>query len=146
MKYNLDKEIDRQRFKSLTEKLLEKRCGVNCSEIKTKRTNQQNSYLHCILTEFAMQTGNTLEYTKEIYFKRYCNAEIFIEIKYDTQIRQQIEIVRSSTDLDTKEMTTAIERFRNWASAEAGIYLPAPHEEEWLQQIQIEAEQHRNYL
>lgn len=40
--------------------------------------------------------------------------------------REQKTSWRSTADLDTKELTTAIDRFRNYSSKEAGIYLPEP--------------------
>ena len=49
-------------------------------------------------------------------------------------------------DKNTGEMTLAIERFRDWASQEAGIYLPEPHETEMLEQIEIEIKKHERYL
>jgi hypothetical protein len=43
-------------------------------------------------------------------------------------------------------MTTAIERFRNWASAEAGVYLPSPDEKSLLQYIEKESSRYKEYL
>lgn len=43
-------------------------------------------------------------------------------------------------------MTTAIQRFRNWSSMEAGIYLPEPSDQEFLDHIQNEIERHKEYL
>lgn len=48
--------------------------------------------------------------------------------------------------LTTAEMTTAIERFRNWSSAEAGVYLPSPDEQAFLQSIEIEMLRQKEYL
>ena len=45
---------------------------------------------------------------------------------------------RSTADLDTKELTTAIDKFRDYSSAEAGIYLPEPKDLAILQDIEIE--------
>lgn len=58
----------------------------------------------------------------------------------------EVEYLRSSRDLDTQEMTTAIERFRNYSSAECGLYLPAPHEGESLFFAQQQIEQFKEYL
>lgn len=40
--------------------------------------------------------------------------------------------------LDTGEMTTAIERFRNWAAEVAGIDLPDAEDQAWLDFISRE--------
>lgn len=92
-----------------------------------------------------MQTGNTLETTKTEYFKKYCNADIFVVAKNLKHIGTT-EALRSSAELDTAEMTTAIERFRNWSASEAGIYLPSPDEEAYLAAIEAEMQRHRDWL
>jgi hypothetical protein len=43
-------------------------------------------------------------------------------------------------------MTIAIERFRNWASQEAGVYIPSPNEQDLLIIAEIETERNKNYL
>lgn len=85
-----------------------------------------------------MQTGCTLSYVKTEYFKRFCNPEIFVRVEHDKLMHRDVETLRSSRDLDTGEMTTAIERFRNWAAAEAGIDLPSPEETGWIEFIERE--------
>jgi len=54
--------------------------------------------------------------------------------------------LRSSRDLDTGEMTTAIERFRNWAAAEADIDLPAPDDLQWIEYIEREMQHKKAWL
>ena len=46
------------------------------------------------------------------------------------------EAWRSTASLDTKEMTTAIDNFRDYASKEAGIYLPTPDDLVYLNEIE----------
>ena len=55
-------------------------------------------------------------------------------------------MVRSSRDLDTAEMTITIDKFRNYSSKEAGVYLPGPDEKRFLQQIEIDASKNQQYL
>lgn len=43
-------------------------------------------------------------------------------------------------------MTTAIERFRNYSVAQAGIYLPAPNENQFLIHIQQEIERNKEFI
>lgn len=146
MVYDLNTGIDRERFKRRVNALYERRAVVECSEHKPKRSSPQNRYLHVILGEFAMQTGNTMDYVKVEYFKRLCNRELFVRTKYDDLAKKEVEILRSSKDIDTGEMTTAIERFRNWASAEAGIELPDPNDQEWIAYIEREMQHQIAYL
>lgn len=144
--YDLNTDIDRERFKRRVNRLYERRAVVECSEHKPKRTLQQNRYLHAILGEFAMQTGNTLQYVKAEYFKRLCNPEIFVIREYDKLAKRDVERLRSSRDVDTGEMTTAIDRFRNWAASEAGIDLPSPDDTDWIGYIEREMQHQKIWL
>ncbi len=145
MIYDLNTEIDRERLTKRITALFSARKVVEVKVYQPKRTNAQNRYLHAILGEFAMQTGNTLEETKTEYFKKYCNADLFLVRKTLKHIGT-IEVLRSSAELDTAEMTTAIDRFRNWSASEAGIYLPSPDEEAYLAAIEAEMQRHRDWL
>ena len=126
--------------------LLDKSNGiVELTEKKPRRSNQQNAYLHVILGYFAMETGNTLEWVKQQYFKKLVNADIFIREQEDKWLGS-MKVLRSSADLDSAEMTTAIDRFRNWSSSEAGIYLPSANEEDMLSLMEIEISRYKQYL
>lgn len=144
--YDLNTDIDRSRFDRRVEVLREKRVLVELVEKKPKRTIPQNSYLHLLLGEFAMRTGNTMEWVKAEYFKRYCNKELFVRMKYDELTKCEVAVLRSSRDLDTGEMTTAIDRFKHWAAAECGIDLPDAEDREWLGYIEREIQHYREWL
>jgi hypothetical protein len=92
-----------------------------------------------------METGNRLEFVKQEYFKRHINPDLFV-IEIEDKHLGKVQVLRSSRDLDTSEMTTAIERFRNWASSEAGIHLPSPDEQAFLQAIEYEMMRQKEYL
>lgn len=145
MIYNGKKKEDRESAKKRLDELCNREARFEIVEKKKKRTLKQNSYLHLILGFFAIETGNTLEFVKKQYFKRLCNPRIFIISKDDPYLGN-IQVLKSSRDIDTGEMTTTIQRFRNWSSAEAGIYLPEPNEQEFLDYIENELERHKEYL
>ena len=145
MIYDLKNPLQCENFKTRVNKLYKDQKVVELTEKKPVRTIQQNKYLHVIIGYFASQCGYTLDYVKDNYFKKLCNKDIFVR-ETDDQYLGKVTIVRSSTSLDTSEMTTAIDRFRNWASAEAGIYLPEPHEEEMLAYAMQELERYKQYL
>lgn len=146
MLYNLSNPLQREQFKARSAMLLEKSNGiVELTEKKPRRSNQQNAYLHVILGYFAMETGNTLEWVKQQYFKKLVNADIFIREQEDKWLGR-MKVLRSSADLDSAEMTTAIDRFRNWSSSEAGIYLPSANEEDMLSIMEIEISRYKQYL
>jgi hypothetical protein len=145
MLYDLKNPLQCENFKARVNKLYKEQKVVELTEKKPVRTIQQNRYLHLIIGFFASQYGCTLEYAKQNYFKKLCNKDLFVR-ETDDKFLGKIEILRSSASLDTREMTIAIERFRNWASAEAGIYLPSPNEEDMLNYAQQEIERYNQYL
>lgn len=143
--YDLSNALDRARVEKRFTTLLQSGKVIEVTEFKPRRTSPQNRYLHLILGEFAMQVGHSVEYVKQEYFKRLCNAELFVQ-KHHDKFAGEVETLRSSKDLDSAEMTEAIERFRNWASEEGGIYLPSPNEEEFLRAIEQELNRQRLWL
>jgi hypothetical protein len=118
---------------------------VELTEKKKRRSINQNSYLHLILGYFASQYGCDLEYAKKNYFKILCNKEIFFKNIHD-EFLGDITVLRSSSELDTGEMTTAIDRFRNWSSMTAGIYLPEANEQEQMVYAEQEVERNKEYI
>ena len=145
MTYDLANPLDQQRFKTRCNHLYKQGGVVELTAKKGRRTIPQNSYLHLILGWFAIETGNTLDFVKKEYFKRYINPNIFV-VEIEDKYLGKIKVLRSSRDLTSAEMTTAIERFRNWASAEAGVYLPSPDEQSLLQYIERESSRYKDYL
>lgn len=136
MIYKTENTHHRQRAIIRFKNLIEKKAIIELVEKKPKRTIQQNRYLHLILGWFAFETGYTPEEVKQYIFKQIVNPEIF----YDGEIGEIVAVQRwrSTADLDTKELTTAIDKFRDYSSAEAGIYLPEPKDLAILQDIEIE--------
>ena len=106
---------------------------------------RQNSYLHLIISFFAAEYGESAEFVKEQYFKIAANRQIFVRDRND-KILGKVTYIRSSSDLDKEEMQLAIERFRNWSSINAGIYLPSADEQRLLQLADIEVSRNEEYL
>lgn len=145
MKYDLSKNIDRQRFKRRCNLLFEKQSVVELTD-KTGRTLSQNNYLHLIISYLATEVGVSTDYAKREYYKKAANGELFIRTMTDPVTNAQAMTLRSSADLSREEMRTSIDRFRNWASQEAGIYLPAAGEDAFLREIEIEIQRNNKYL
>ena len=110
-----------------------------------KRTGRQNAYLHVIIGFFASEYGCSLEEAKIDFFKRECNKEIF-EREGVNKKGKPVTYLRSSKDLTTSEMATATDRFRHWSSAVAGIYLPAPNEEQFLAYCEKVIEENKEFV
>ena len=137
--------MDVQNARVRLEHLISRQCTAELTEKKPKRTLSQNSYLHLLLGYFASQTGNTLEWVKQQYYKKLCNPDLFIGEKED-RFLGRIKYVRSYAALRTDEMNLSIERFRNWSASEAGIYLPEPTNEAEIRALQVEVERYKTYL
>lgn len=144
MLYDLKNPLDRERFKRRCNALFKKQCVVELSE-KVKRSSQQNRYLHLLLGYLAMETGNSLDYAKEVFYKRSANREIFVREK-DDELIGRTEYLRSSADLTTEEFSMSIDRLRDWSSQTAGIYLPSPSEEEFLASIEYEMSRQQRWI
>jgi len=145
MIYNTSNPLDKANFFARSRKLAESGKVIELTEKKPRRSLPQNKYLHVILAYFGAQTGNTLEWVKHQYYKKLVNPDLFIREKEDKYLGR-IKVLRSSADLDTSEFSLSIERFRNWASQEVGIYLPSADEYIIIQQMEIEIERNKEYL
>lgn len=145
MMYDLNNPLHREGFKVRANTLVKKGAIVELTEKKPQRSDNQNRYLHAAIGYAALEFGETLEYVKEYYFKRLCNRDLFVIERDDRRIGQKVVDTRSTSDLDTGEMTTAIERFRNWTAAQ-GCYIPSPDEHRLVQMMELEIERNKIYL
>lgn len=145
MLYDTSNPLDKANFLLRAKKLAESGVIVDLTEKKPRRSLPQNKYLHVILAYFGTQTGNTLEWVKQQYYKKLVNPDLFIREKEDKYLGR-IKVLRSSADLDTAEMSLSVDRFRNWATQEAGIYIPSADEAILIQQMEICIEKNKEYI
>ena len=143
MTYDLSNARQLDQFNLRYRLLMERGAKVELREL-TGRTQSQNRYLHLVLGVVAIETGNTLAYTKEIYFKRLVNPDIFVREVTDLYAGK-VQTVRSTTELSVETMSTAIDRFKRWA-ADNGIYIPEPEDAERLKDIELEMGRMKSYL
>ena len=143
--FNLKNEYDIPKFKDYVNKLFRERAVVEVKKKLPNRTLAQNSYLHLLLGYFGSEYGCSLEEAKIDFYKRTCNRDLF-ERKTVNKKGKEITYLRSSAELTTGEMTLSIERFRNFASSEAGIYLPSSSERDFLIHIQQTIENNKEFL
>jgi len=95
-----------------------------------------------LFNHFSEKTGYTVEEVKEEIFKKHINPDIFY--KEESEGLVKFSRWRSTRDLSTSEMTTAIDRFKNYSSTKAGIYLPDPSDLVFLDEIAHEASKKEN--
>lgn len=143
--FNLKNEYDIPKFKDYVNKLFRERAVVEVKKKLPNRTLAQNSYLHLLLGYFGSEYGCSLEEVKIDFYKRTCNRDLF-ERKTVNKKGKEITYLRSSAELTTGEMTLSIDRFRNFASSEAGIYLPSSSERDFLIHIQQTIENNKEFL
>lgn len=131
MIYILSNPYDVERLNAYVEKATSAKWAVEVKRKLPARSSSQNAYLHVLLGYFASEFGYSTDEVKQDIFKRQVNASIFIHERINKR-GQTVSYLRSTSDLDTAEMTVAIERFRNWSASEQGLYLPEPHEGAFL--------------
>lgn len=123
MIYDLSIKEDRKKFIKRANLLLSKQ-RTNVSLIdESKRTLNQNSYIHVLCRILALDTGVSERYAKLVYYKELANPDIFVSVTKDPITGKPIKFIRSSCDLTIKEMAQSITNFLQWA-AEQGYQLP----------------------
>jgi hypothetical protein len=107
-----------------------------------KRSGQQNKYLFFCLQWFAHETNLTLVEVKEVYLKRIAAPHIFereVKVGNDT-----FKYYRSTADLTTVEMMSALENFRAYADM-CGHPIPSPEDQELIRFCEREIEKTTQY-
>ena len=138
MRYDLSKESDMSSAADYLAKLAASHSTVNITKVNPKRSLNQNAYLHLTFGIFGLETGWSIAESKIIY-KRYACPRLYLYEKGG------IPFVKSSADLDTKEMTDSIDMWRKYAS-EQGVHIPLPGEDEALTAWGNRIEQEGKYL
>lgn len=145
MIFNTSNQYEIQPMKDYLKKLVASGAVVEIKKKSPIRSQAQNRYLHVILGFFGAEYGMSMEEVKVDLYKRTCNREIF-ERKAVNKHGKEITYLRSTSDLSSAEMSLSVDRFRNWSSAVAGIYLPAPNEEAFLAYCEQEIERNKEFI
>lgn len=145
MIFDLLNPYDRDKYIDACKKYLNNNDVVEMKKKFKKRTLKQNSYLHLILSYFASEFGYTLVDVKHDIFKKTLNKDLFVE-EFTNKYGKTITRTKHTNELDTKDMTTAIERFRNWSASEAGLYIPSPKEHDAIIYAEKQVESAMLYL
>ena len=146
MLLDLSKTFEINKAETKLQQLIKKGAKIELTEKKAMRSVKQNSYLHSILTIFAVEYGEQIEYVKQTIFKATVNADLFIYERTNKITGEIREALLSSKDISKDEMIIAIEKFRKFAS-ENGIYIMDA--EEFKQNyflVQQMAEENKFYL
>ena len=90
MRYDLQNELKRKNFSLAVKRAWDKNLVVDFSVVK-QRTLDQNSYLHVALTYLARESGVSLEYAKQVYYKQIWNKDIFRRERFDPMLGKNVE-------------------------------------------------------
>jgi len=112
--------MDVSKAKAYLAKLIETGAKCEIRKIKQQRTVRQNNYLHACLGLFCAETGYTIDESKELF-----SLQLPDIMRYT---KQGISFRKSTADLDTKEMTVLIDKIREMALDQLGLYIPSSQE------------------
>jgi hypothetical protein len=149
MIYNTSNEVEKMQSKAYYDKLVEKGAKIELKKVSSfdydytkeddpeQRTKKQNRYLHLILSYFGLCLGYSKDEAKEVWKRDIC-PDIFVYEKNNHIF------VKSSADLDTLEMTKAIEKLK-YRSLLEGHPLPDAENKEFLRWCENEIQRLGNY-
>jgi len=143
--FNSKYEDEAIKARARLEMLIKKGAVINLTGKHPQRSMAQNRYLYLILSYFASQYGCSVEEAKVDFFKRKWNPDIFIRITTNKKGRE-VAYLRSSAELTTAEMTTAVDRFRHHSMMEADIYLPSPEDRDFIVHCEQEIENNKEFI
>ncbi len=137
MLFDLEDDYDIRRAKKRFNELLEAKCIITLQKKRKKRTIKQNKYLHVLFSLFGIEFGLTLSESKQIV-KSNCPFMMYE--------KKGQHFIRSTAELDTKEMSKFIDWFMDFAGQQ-GCYLPTADEYngKWAYFEKI-IENHSNFL
>lgn len=92
-----------------------------------RRSVKQNNYYHFVCAYFAHLYGCTEYEAENVYMKQYAAPQIF-EVEHEDRDGRKIHYFRSSADLDTAEMSSAIKNFLAYSECN-GIMIPYENDE-----------------
>lgn len=144
MIYNLRNPFDADKLLDRVRKDIEGGKPVNYTRVLPPRSNKQNAYLWVCIGYFASQYGCSKEEAELRFFKATANREMFYREGVTPNGRKRTYF-RSTKELNTGDLTKAIERFRQWSASVADIYIPSPNEEEFLLHCRQEIEKNDEY-
>lgn len=121
MRFDLNNNFDRERFKSFSEKLLSNRKKVELTEKKGKRTLSQNALFHLWIAVLADHIGEVDLNSVKRDLKRTLLGMREVSNRF-TGERQMEDF--STSEMDIKELSDFMDKFKIWANTDFGCYLP----------------------
>lgn len=146
MIYNPKKEVDVKRAIEKLKYFISKGQPFELKRMRVPKSLNQNNYFHAILSWFAFEYGETREHVKQEIIKKIVCPEVF-KTERVNRITGEVRIAwRSFADISKDETTYVIDKFRDYSSKTAGIYLPTPNEKAFLQEIEVQLKNNEQFL
>ena len=124
MKFDTSITKDLLKARAYLDNLSKSGSKVELKKIHPKRSTSQNSYLHVLFTLWGNEYGYSVDETK--YNVKYALGY------YDQELIKEgllgVVSYHSTSKMDSKELTTFIEKFRDWSASTCGLYLPSADE------------------
>lgn len=131
MIFKTESKVQAAKCLARVEYLINKKAKIEVIHKKHKRTLSQNAYLYLLLKYYGLQVGLNMIEAKTDF--KALNSDIF---NYEKNGNWYI---KSTAELDKEEMMICLDRFIK-ESAENGILLPRPDEQEFLEECSNEVE------
>lgn len=145
MIYDLKYDFKKQQIIEKLKYFIKNEKVVELKLVTKKKTISTNNYFHLIVSWFAFEYGEDAKYIKEEIIKKIVCEDIFKYEYVNKKTGECRDAYRSWSDLNQQESNIVIEKFRNYSSKEAGIYLPEPSDLATLNQIEIELKNNQIY-
>ena len=118
MKFDFTNTFDVNKARTYLDKLIIDKSKCDIIKPRTVRSLSQNSYVHVVITLFAIEFGYSLNEAKTL-LKRECTF-----MYYE---KNNMMFLKSTAQLNSKEMTDFIDFIRNYAGQQ-GLYIPTSSE------------------
>ena len=135
MKYDFSKSYDCKKAEEYLGKLMLDGSKCEVKKIHPKRSTSQNSYLHVLFALWSKEFGYTMDEAKDTikdalgYTYEADKGKLFNKIIPFSRVSVHR---KKTSEMDSKELTIFIEKFRDWSASTCGLYLPSS--EEFLQE------------
>ena len=137
MLLDLSNPTELKKAETYFSKLAESKEKIELKKLINKRSLNLNSYLHVVITLFAIEYGYTLDEAKTL-LKRECGFMV-----YETK---GTKFLKQTSKLDNMECSKFVEWIRNYASQQ-GLYIPDADEYKTNKfNIDKDINNHKQYL
>ena len=103
-----------------------------------------HEYLSLILDWFAIQYGCSREEAESDFLRKVCHPHVFARTKIENGKR--VTYYRNISELSIIETSSAIKRFKAYATTHAGVIIPDMEDMEFMLHIKEEVERNKNFL